>query len=48
MGLEPNASTAFGIRGGKGCAMVLDLIMGWAFISIKAEAKMSPLYVPTF
>ena len=24
--LEPNASTMFGIRGGEGCAMVLDLV----------------------
>ena len=46
-GLEPNASTAFGIRGGERCAMVLDLVMGWVFISIKTEAKLSPLYVPT-
>ena len=47
LGLKPNASTAFGIRGGEGCAMILDLVMEWVFISIKIEAKLSPLYVPT-
>ena len=46
-GLEPNASTAFGIRGGEGCAMILDLIMGWVFISIKTEAKLNPLHLHT-
>ena len=46
-GLEPNASTAFGIIGGEGCAMVPDLVMGWVFISIKTEAKLGPLYVRT-
>ena len=38
-GLEPNASTALGIRGEEGCAKVLDLVMGWVFISFKTESS---------
>ena len=45
--LEPKCYTAFRIRGGERCSMALDLVMGWVFISIKSEAKLSPLYVPT-
>ena len=44
-GLKPNASSAFGIKGEGGCAMVLDLVMGWVFISIKTESSLCPYIV---
>ena len=44
-GLEPNASTEFEIRGGEGCALVLDLVIGWVFIRIKTESSLRPYIV---
>ena len=35
--IKPNARTEFGIRRGEGCAMVLDLVMGWVLLVFKVR-----------
>ena len=36
-GLEPNASSLYGIIGGEGCA--IDQVMGWVLLVVKVRLK---------